>query len=293
MPVDLSAWRTWGTAIPGGYRGVPGVSPVAVGPAVAYGVDAYSPPNRGSFWPAAPRVLPQGPANVAPFGKSLELPPWIRNGSFAIDQVVHDFGAGNSISGTGVHLGEGVVLTAGHVAAQWLQPDAHFGDQPFVGDSPYDHGWRVRYLPAKSAYNGEKKPFFGQAALGKWRDFAVVFGEAKAEHKGIGGVRATGSLKPGERVWIVGDRTGSDWRVSRGKFSKLEGDNAVIGDVVLEGGFSGSPVFDDAARLVGIAVATLANGDGYIVRTETIAKALQDDAPGTFAADKLKSVVVP
>jgi len=42
----------------------------------------------------------------------------------------------------------------------------------------------------------------------------------KTDHEAVRGVRATGDLEPGERVWI-------------------------ISDTAVEGGFSGSPVLDD------------------------------------------------
>jgi S1-C subfamily serine protease len=105
-------------------------------------------------------------------------------------------------------------------------------------------------------------------------------------------VRATGELQPGERVWIIGDKTGSSMRVSQGAFDSLDGNNAFIGNTVVEEGFSGSPVLDDYGRLVGIASAKLASGKLYIVRTETIAKQLQEAAPETDAA-RVMSAALP
>lgn len=225
------------------------------------------------------------PLGTTPYGTTSSVPPFLA--STPVHEVVHDFGAGKGLAGTGVYLGNGLVLTAGHVAAQWFPPGFGAKATAFVGSMACDPHWTVRFLPPRGTFPGGKRVVLTQSMYGNFQDWAVLHNERLAGARGVAGVRPTGSLRPGERVWVLGDKTWSEVRVSQGAFAELDGANLRITNIEVEGGFSGSPILDDQGRLVGIAVARFHDGDLYAVRTEAIAEALQRYAPGSEAAKKL------
>lgn len=248
------------------------------------GPSLYNSPARA----AAAAAGAQQP--VVPYGRTTVVPSWLSK--MAVESVVHDFGSGGGLNGTGVHLVGGLVLTAGHVAHQWLPQSVRYSDKAFVGDVRMDHGMNVRFLPEQGSFYGTSRPRFGPNKQGSWNDYAVLSIESKRTVAGIAEVRATGSLSAGEPVWVLGKKTGASFLISEGTFGRVDGNNAIVENIAVAGGFSGGPVLDRNGALVGIAVAQMPDGNCYLVTTETIAKALRRSWPDSDAARVFSKVAI-
>lgn len=229
------------------------------------------------------------PAGVVPYGNTSAVPPWL-DSSVKLSEIVHDFGSGNGLNGTGVHLGRGFVLTAGHVAAQWLPDDVRFQDEAYVGNATFDFGWQVRFLPPRGSFYGAVRVVLGPGSRGTWNDYAILHADDKDGHQAVAGIRKVSSLAPGEKLWAVGDNTGGAVRVSEGRFHSIDGNNAVANQIVVEGGFSGGPVLDSSGLLVGISVVRLANGDLYMVTIDSVLKHISAHAPQSGLVELLSAL---
>jgi len=225
---------------------------------------------------------PKATENIVPYGYTPEFPEWLDK--IDVHQAVHDFGNGNGSNGSGVHIGRGFVITAGHVAAQWLPEHIQFDDMPQTVTAKMEPGMSVVFLPSRGSYPGGRRPHFSRNHDGSWNDFAILRIDSRIGVQAIRKFRSAKTLRTGERLWVVGDKTGENVRISSGRFGRVSGNNAYVRDIVVEGGFSGGPVIDDAGNLIGIAVLKFLGRDMmYMVSIETILNALLQDARGDLA----------
>lgn len=236
---------------------------------------------------AGSQTLPRG---FAYFRPSTTVPRFVQHGALDLNDLVHDFGAGSGLHGSGAHLGDGVVLTAGHVLKAWLRPEIRFTAEGFAGSATYDFGKHVLMLPSPGSYNGQRAMPIDREALGSYRDFALIQADERRGQRGFESVRATADLEPNEPIWVVGGKTGPHTFISEGTYLRLEGqDNAVLQSFV-EPGFSGSPALDEQGRLVGLVVAASEAGLTWLVRTEPIAREAQRLMPHSPIATWLSAL---
>lgn len=183
--------------------------------------------------------------------------------------------------GSGIHLGNGYVLSARHVVrtfARIIQPEA---SEMFVGDGErFLDEWQLVGLPGRGSY-GNDGQFLAPTGRqdGSFNDFALVHSPSQQGAKGVAGTRATSTLVAGERLYAIGDKTNGKTRVSELRFRELDDSEypgAALFDGAVELGFSGGPVVDTEGLLVGILFGE-SDGGGVMVTMETM-KELLDEA---------------
>ncbi len=193
--------------------------------------------------------------------------------------------------GTGAHLGGGYVLTNMHVVAGQLDPSLLPESTIFTRGGPSVAGgtWTVKALPERGSYvMGRDHQIPANVDTSRFNDFALVQVRRGARPAGaFKEIRKTADLKRGERLWILGDRTGGRIRVTTGVFAGLRGGRGVVKDVELEEGFSGSPALDAQGRWVGLIYAMNDGGNGFLIPTERLAPFLDE------AGRKLKDLPRP
>jgi len=220
---------------------------------------------------------PKLAAEVVPFGAQIartQAPRFLRDPKWFENLV--DFGRGNGINGTGIRLKGGYALTARHVSD--FPPSLNQGPkQAFQGHLDYSAllpGAVLRVSPAKGAVPevlGSRLDY-RPGSFGRHNDWALL-SVPGTQAQGLP-LRRTSTLKPHERVFIVGDKTGPVFRVSSGTLGKTVGHNAVIEGAEVEGGFSGSPVVDEQGSLVGIVYARKGLDSALMVTTDAILEEL-------------------
>jgi hypothetical protein len=207
---------------------------------------------------------------LIPYGRKIGttgIPPFLSRSAPSIAGAIFPFGTD---AGTGIHLGKGLVLTARHVSDQWMRETTP--KKELIGKQSLDAyrpGWTLRVAPERGAY----VPMSGlilidPASFGRWNDWTLVQGPELAGSAAHANIRKTSTLAPGERIWIVGDHT-SAARVTTGVLGEIKGNNALLRDCPVEGGFSGSPAFDSEGNLVGIVYGKFGD-DAQMITTDAI-----------------------
>lgn len=235
-----------------------------------------------------PRLEAYDPASLAG-----GIPSFLARGA-ALDELFYSFAGQQPDSGSGAHLGGGLVVTARHVIDQFLARDV-FADldapEGWVGDQALpagmqgwsnEAGWSVRGFPPKGKYdNSTRRVIMRDGDFGAFNDIALLRSEAHGQRRGLPGIRATGDLAPGERLYIVGDLTAGRLRVTTGTLGEIAGNNAILENAKVEAGFSGSPVMDASGNLVGVLCVKLGRPDAaMMVTTETLTALLEEAGLG-------------
>jgi hypothetical protein len=210
-------------------------------------------PNRFSRTPSPGTPTAQvsrGPLLKA-YGVRTTNIPAVLTQPGGVTQALHDFGGGRGDTGTGVKVA-GLLLTARHVPTTRIAV-------------------RVTPPPGSFTYGGVSELYFGD-----WNDWKLL-DDPSGTRDASTTLRATSSLKPGEPLWVLGDKTGASFRVSMGNLGEIKGANARLENIDLEPGFSGGPVVDAFGNVVGIAVAMFEGRVGWMVTTDAIAEVVNSE----------------
>lgn len=238
-------------------------------------------PRPPSVSPAAPvTTVAKGPLELyGPAVAAAGLPQFLQGPSPAVLRALFDFGGGNGLNGTGVHLGGGRLLTARHVAFQWMgDRGVALTHDRFVGAHPFQlrTGWTVRVMPEAGSVTPSRRVSARPEDFGTWNDWALVQASPNDFAEAVTTARSTRTLRPGEPVWVVGDGTGGRLRVTVGRVGEVRGSNIRLEQIAIEGGFSGSPAFDANGRLVGIAVVKRGDDQAELVAWDAIDRVLRE-----------------
>jgi hypothetical protein len=193
-------------------------------------------------------------------------------GGSSFAQALKSFEAPGGLIGTGVHVGGGHVLTARHVADSWRPPSmwrrgrASSRRERFDAFAP---GWSVCFVPAPGSFAGGPHAPLKEEHSGRFNDWILLHGLELSRAPSLLLKRGSAHVS-GEPVWLVGDHTGSSFRVTCATFDRVEGVNAWLSGCEVDTGFAGSPVIDSAGRVIGIAVRMMPNGRCLLVRSDTI-----------------------
>ena len=141
--------------------------------------------------------------------------------------------------GSGVHIGKGYILTAAHVVANA----------------------KTVKIKTDKGDTGEAEVLWINAA----RDVALIHTGTKLQSSRI----ACKSLPAGTMTRAIGNPSNQEFISTWGRVSGRAIDTpwktAIVADITIVPGMSGGGLFDEAGRLVGILVGTMARGFGAIV----------------------------
>jgi len=158
-------------------------------------------------------------------------------------------------SGTGVVIGDGLILTAKHLVEPLQGNDAFACVMLKDGAVGNVVGWAVDPVA----------------------DIAVIRVDMNTPCAAV--IAEYNYLKPGDQVWAIGNPLGNKWVVSTGIVSCVYDFNGKLGsfmtDAPLNPGNSGSPIFDQRGNVVGIAIAVTGNDIGFVVGVDRITEVLQ------------------
>ncbi len=210
------------------------------------------------------------PVNVSVFNESrveiqkLGLPSFL-SPDFNFFDIVFSFLSESGEAGTGVHIGQGYILTNRHVYHAMLGLKAKKtmfdGFEPIP--IPAHKNLNLVKLPSPTVEDTKAmniKPgamvfsFSDWTTLAKHQDWAVVHDSDLMNKKSVQGFRNSNEIQKGEPLWVLGIPAGNaKGKISVGTFGSSLGDMFLIDNIDLRGGFSGSPVFDKNGNLVGLA----------------------------------------
>ncbi len=231
-----------------------------------------APPPPAPTWP---------PSSLAPglvaAGEALERVgvPGSLTGASRVPVALRRF-EGRGIVGTGTHLGSGYVVTARHVADLWRSPRAQQrtrGSTRRERFGAFCTGWEVRYVPPAGTHSPGLRAAVRPEHAGRCRDWILLHGPELLGAPSLP-LRSSSSVGPGERVWLVGDYTGSAYRVASATFERVAGVNAWLSDCDVDTGFSGSPALDAWGRVIGLCVTMMAGGRCLLVGSDCLLKRL-------------------
>lgn len=196
--------------------------------------------------------------NLAKF-QSVGYPQFLRENPNLdiVFSVPYFYGFLNRV-GSGVHIGNGYILTCRHVYAI---TDLKLEKEEFLGSKKIRQGLLegndllLKQLPVPT--EADKKVISG--APSTWSDVHLYNDWAllhDASFKGRGAftkIRNVNTLKEGEPLWVIGRPFGNPpVQIAVGNFSKNLGMASLIRDIDLRPGFSGGPVVDSNGNLIGI-----------------------------------------
>jgi len=216
----------------------------------------------------ATQSTPSLPANVSVFepGKfkiaQVGLPAFL-NSNFPYFQVIQSLVSHQGGRGTGVHIGDGYVLTNRHVyteiAGSNAELGAFHGSTRIASTSP-GRDLSLLMLPTPSPEDTlalNHTPGFMRNirwnTIEKYNDWAILHDPKLKNQASLSTFRRADSLKAGETLWILGHPDIKvQGQIAAGSFEINHGNVSMLKDTDLQGGFSGSPVVDSQGHIVGL-----------------------------------------
>lgn len=160
--------------------------------------------------------------------------------------------------GSGIHIGDGYILTARHVYSitdTSVEKDS-FNGRKKIRNGLFD-GHDLFLLQLPSPTEADLKVLNGQGSVWSdvhlYNDWALMQDLSYKNQSSFTKVRSISTLKAQEPLWVMGRPYGNPpIQIAVGHFSKSLGRVSLMSDVDLMPGFSGGPVVDSKGNLVGI-----------------------------------------